>query len=115
VDIILIIINIYYSTVVVCVLPSQDGTRMTIHVHALFVHSFMIRSGSGVVLVGEDVEEGEGLGDGELEPELGPVVVVEDRAEGVLLQWVADLPRCHPHLYITSTMRHHLGNNYEYT
>jgi hypothetical protein len=41
--------------------------------------------------------------------------VVEDRAEGVLLQWVADLPRCHPHLYITSTMRHHLGNNYEYT
>jgi hypothetical protein len=62
-----------------------------------------IRWGSGVVLVGEDVEEGEGLGDGELEPELGPVVVVQDGAEGVLLQRVVDLPRCHPHLqHITS-------------
>lgn len=59
---------------------------------------------SGVVLVREDVEEGDGLGDGELEPELGPVVVVEDGAEGVLLQWVVDLPRRHPHLHITSTV-----------
>ena len=55
---------------------------------------------SGVVLVGEDVEEGNGLGDGELEPELGPVVVVEDGAEGVLLQRVVDPPRRHANLRI---------------
>jgi hypothetical protein len=62
------------------------------------------KEGSGVILVSEDVEEGEGLGDGELEPKLGPVVVVKDGAEGVLLQWIVDLPRCHSHLHITNIM-----------
>ena len=53
---------------------------------------------SGLVLVFKYIEKGEGLGDAELQPELGPVVVVQDRAEGVLLQRVADLPCGHPHL-----------------
>lgn len=55
-------------------------------------------SRSGKDLLGEDVKKRERLGDAELEPELGAVVVVEDWAEGVLLQWVADLPRRDPHL-----------------
>ena len=60
-----------------------------------------------VVLVREDVEEGDGLGDGELEPELGPVVVVEDGAEGVLLQRVVDLPRRHANLRIIKRNHQH--------
>lgn len=83
--------------------PSVFIVCSFIHASELRVARRQIRWGSGVVLVGEDVEEGEGLGDGELEPELGPVVVVQDGAEGVLLQRVVDLPRCHPHLqHITS-------------
>jgi hypothetical protein len=42
------------------------------------------------------------LGDAELQPELGPIVVVQDRSEGVLLQRIADLPRGHPHLNSSS-------------
>jgi len=60
-----------------------------------------------VVLAREDVEEGDGLGDGELEPELGPVVVVEDGAEGVLLQRVVDLPRRHANLRIIKRNHQH--------
>ena len=53
---------------------------------------------SGVILVCKDVKKGERLGDAELQPELGAVVVVEDRPEGVLLQRVIDLPRRNLHL-----------------
>ena len=43
-------------------------------------------------------EQAANLRDTELQPELGAVVVVEDGAECVLLQRVADLPRCDLHL-----------------
>ena len=58
----------------------------------------LISPRSGIVLVFKYIKKGESLGDAELQPELGPVVVVQDRAEGVLLQRVADLPCSHPHL-----------------
>jgi hypothetical protein len=45
------------------------------------------------------------LGDAELQPELGAVVVVEDRPEGVLLQRVIDLPRRNLHLMASNKKR----------
>eukprot|EP00475_Leptophrys_vorax_P026459 TRINITY_DN3734_c0_g1_i1.p1 TRINITY_DN3734_c0_g1~~TRINITY_DN3734_c0_g1_i1.p1 ORF type:complete len:277 (+),score=-41.80 TRINITY_DN3734_c0_g1_i1:988-1818(+) len=52
----------------------------------------------GEVVVLEQVQQGERLGHGERQSELGPVVVVEHRAELVLLQRPAHLAHANPHL-----------------
>ena len=44
------------------------------------------------------IKEGQSLWNIELQTKLWAIVVMKDRAEGVLLQWFTDLPCHHPHL-----------------